>query len=565
MSRKELYIGMTLGLALASFSFAEENSADFFASATADSVADSSVTAVATAPTSASSSTEDAFTLKLSGSHEADYHVPAYTKDGNDRYNNADGSTNNIKTPAFRNDLGAEIRDGTIKAVSHWGFDVTPTTANAQDPNNSWVGSLAIKPYENYISWNPAGFKFSAGYQIFSWGVADRKNPTDNLNPKDYTVGVNPDKIPVLAWDAVWYPSEKLSMEGIVIPSKSTSQYPQDFATTLKGQLLTGIDSFTVSDPATMAGYPVVSSYTVSDVTCAASGTKPKDFVVGTKINCNTSGLDLSFDYLYDMDQYYTPTITTAATTFPVTYGGATVSSSQYYKVSSIVLERKRIHRIGGDAKTTIGKYGLWLESAYSITENDGNDDYSTRKPKLEYTVGGDVNYGPNDTYYANIQYIGTWIPGFDRSFLSDYSGGIPDSTKVGDKSYMQKYYERAMVNSLGLDTEGLMQGATCNLKWELSDALFTPQVTAVYTMPFLYDDTNETRYGALALNPELDFKPVDSFHIKIGSDLYYAWHKVKGESGVRLDTATNAIGAYTPSNNVYIKIVYKWNDEFKK
>ena len=212
--------------------------------------------------------------------------------------------------------------------------------------------------------------------------------------------------------------------------------------------------------------------------------------------------------------------------------------------------------------RLSLGKFGLWLESAYSITENDGSGDYSVRKNRLDYTLGSDVNYGPNDTFYVNLQYIGTWIPGYEKDAAAANSIIIPYGATVASAG---EFYQRAMVNSLGLETEGLMQGVTCNMKWELADALVTPQVTTVYTMPFMYDKTTETRYGALVVNPEIDLKPVDSFHIKFGADLYYAWHKVKGNDGITLDTTTNAIGAYTPSNNIYLKVEYKWNADVKK
>jgi len=135
----------------------------------------------------------------------------------------------------------------------------------------------------------------------------------------------------------------------------------------------------------------------------------------------------------------------------------------------------------------------------------------------------------------------------------------------VSDETYMQNYYERAMVNNVGRDTEGLLQGVTCNVKYEIADALFTPQITAVYAKPYQYDDTNETRYGSVVLNPELDIKPVDSFHILIGSDLYYSWHKLSSDDKITLDTTTDSIGNYTPSNNIYLKVVYKWNADVKK
>jgi hypothetical protein len=330
----------------------------------------------------------------------------------------------------------------------------------------------------------------------------------------------------------VWYASDKLSVEGVAIPLKPVSQYPEDFA---------GL----ITDKAKTLSPNLSPAY--------VSSTEPKDFVAGAKVNYNSSGVDLSLDYLYDMDQFYTPEISIAPTGYPL--------GNPQYKISSVLLERKRIHRFGGDAKTTLGKFGLWLESAYSLTENDGSDDYSVRRNRLDYTLGGDVNYGPNDTYYVNLQYIGTWIPGYDK----DFNATVDIADIYTTQSAALDYYQRAMVNALGLETEGLMQGVTCNMKWELANALVTPQVTTVYTMPFMYDKTDETRYGALAVNPEIDLKPVDSFHIKFGADLYYAWHKVKGDDGITLDTATNAIGAYTPSNNVYLKVEYKWNADVKK
>jgi hypothetical protein len=526
MRREHILVTAALALVLAPASpaLAEDSLEGLFADAAASAPADSDQRPAA----QASAVALEGLTVKLSGTHEFDYHFPAYWQDGNQKY---DGT---LKEPAFRNDVGVELNEGKLKVVSRWQFDASPSLYDRDDPNTGWEGSALLKPNENYISWSPACFKLSAGYQIFAWGVADKRNPTDNLNPRDYTTSAtDPAKIPVLAGDAIWYPNDKLSFEGVFIPAKSDSVYAEDTKSALKGKL---------------SDNPLLSSTSVS---YASSSNKPKDFVAGAKLSYR-SAVDLSLDYLYDLDQYYTPEIATALTPL----GGGAFA----YLPSSVTLDRKRIHRIGGDAKTTLGKYGLWLEAAYDITENSGSDDYSVRKSRLEYTLGGDVNYGPNDAYYVNLQYVGTWIPGYDKDYGADYDNAMYkfNPLKMASESYMQDFWERSMVNAAGFDTEGLVQGVTCNLKWELAEALFTPQLTACYLVPFLYDDTNEKRYGSLALNPELDIKPMDSFHIKIGSDLYYSWHKVDGE--VKLDTTGASLGTFTPSNNVYLKIVYKWN-----
>jgi hypothetical protein len=249
--------------------------------------------------------------------------------------------------------------------------------------------------------------------------------------------------------------------------------------------------------------------------------------------------------YLYDIDPYYTPVVSVTQT--------SALSSSV-----AVALERERLHRFGLDAKTTVGKFGLWTEACYTLTPNSGSGDYSYRKSDLNYVIGADVNFGPNDVGYVNLQYIGTWIPGYDDSFYKDATAGKITTNPT-------EYYERALVNGLGLQTEGLLQGVTTNIKYELADGTFTPQITAVYVVPFLYDDTNAKRYGSLALNPEIDVKPMDSFHIKVGADLAYAWVKTAGSDSVSLDTTTDKIGVYTSSNNVYLKILYKWNYDLKK
>ena len=77
--------------------------------------------------------------------------------------------------------------------------------------------------------------------------------------------------------------------------------------------------------------------------------------------------------------------------------------------------------------------------------------------------------------------------------------------------------------------------------------------------MPFNYDDSSGTRYGNLLLKPEIDFMPVDSFHITAGAILNYAWIKKAGEH-VTLDTTQDSLGIYTPSNHFFVAVSYKWN-----
>ena len=525
MMRKYLILSTAVAFALSGIAFAQENSADLFA----DSGSDATQTQPAATDTAAESpDTGMPFKLSLSGSHEAGFHVPVMPT--------ASNYDTEIKAPALHNDFGVEVQDRNVKLVSHWEFDLLQRQSDAEnnDQRGTWNTLSRIRPLENYISWSPDSFKFAVGYQIYAWGVADKRNPTDNLNPRDYTTGINADKIPVLSADAIWYPSDSLAIEGVYIPFEQSDRWPADYKDAITGSSLSALGA---TDKAVSYGSLSYSS---------------RSAIPGAKVSYRSKAADLSVSYVYDIDQYYTPDITT------VFYPGTG------YVVKSIELERKRIHRFGADAKTTLGKFGLWLEAAYSRTENAGSDDYSVRKSKLDYTAGLDTNFGPNDSYYVNFQLVGSWIPGYDSDYGSDYSYATGfNPTKLGDRAYMLEFYQRSTVNGLGFDNQGYLQGATMNLKFDLMNSLLTPQVTAAYMVPFNYDDSRTKRLGSLALNPELDIMPIDSFHIKLGADLFYAW--IKEDGTVRLDDEHDMIGIYTPSNNVYIKVSYKWNYDLKK
>ena len=521
MKRLHACLGLAILLAWTGLpAFAEENSADLFAEPAGESKTENA--AKPEAP-SAPGSAEKAFTLKFSGSHEFGYHVPA-DKDSYDY-------EGEMKGPAFKNDVGIEIQNGDVKLVSRWAFDILQDrreassasgSGHSNDQYGSWDTLTRLRPLENYLSWSPAGkgVKASFGYQIFAWGVADKANPTDNLNPRDYTSSpIDPAKIPVLAADLLWYPSSTISVEAVFVPFEQTDLWPGNFADAVKAKTKTS----------GAVGYEPLDY-------------SPENFTAGGKLSYRGEAGDYSVSYLYDIDPYYSPTI-----------NGRIYSSAP---TAAITLERDRIHRFGADAKTTVGKFGLWAETCYSLTGWSSGDD-TTRRSKLEYVLGFDFNYGPNDTYYVNFQYLGSFIPGFEY--------GEFDRAQALNPVYGEAFYRRALTDSVGMATEGLLQGLSLNLKFELLDSLLTPELKAVYLVPFQYDDSAKVRYGSLALTFELDLMPVDSFHIVLGTDLAYSWYRERGSNTVRLDTTSDKLGIYTPFNNVYLKVLYKWNYDLTK
>ena len=96
-----------------------------------------------------------------------------------------------------------------------------------------------------------------------------------------------------------------------------------------------------------------------------------------------------------------------------------------------------------------------------------------------------------------------------------------------------------------------------------LLNSLLNPKITIVYLIPLVYDYEHEIRYGALAIRPELDIMPIDSFHIVIGADLFFSWHKVEGEN---VDINYNdTFGAFHNDSNIFIEVRYKWDFTWKK
>jgi len=85
----------------------------------------------------------------------------------------------------------------------------------------------AVIPLEAFLDIDIKQFNLRAGYQIFSWGVADIYNPTDILNPRDYTdiFDFEKDGMPALRFT---YTREKLSFEGIWMPFPLESELPYE-------------------------------------------------------------------------------------------------------------------------------------------------------------------------------------------------------------------------------------------------------------------------------------------------------------------------------------------------
>lgn len=451
------------------------------------------------------------FNISLVGNHSFEFHAPV-TKDNF----NFDGY---IKSPKIKNDFGIEVSFKNLLLISHWQFDII---LNEWGDINKF---LELLPLENYISWSPWKFRFAIGFQNFNWGVGDKINPTDNVNVKDYRHPYNPRKIPSFSISAAFFPVKFLSMEILYIPFYL--QLPSDTA------------------------YDEIEN-TYSDVNISVkSSINPEFFGVGGKINFFFRYVDFSFSYLTQIDPYYS---------LDLELEKEAEYSQNYYSIDKAELINRRIHNIGTDFKTTIGIFGIWFEVCYSITEDLLMELYNIRNHQLKYITGIDFNYGPNSDFYFNLQYFGYYNPMFYADFYKNYDDGEFELNK--SESYYEKFYYRKFTDKLALIREGFLHGISLRMEWPVLNSLLTPSIETIYSIPMIYDTDREARYGNLYINPEFDIMPLDSFHIIIGADLFFSWHKI--ENKLDIDTE-NITGSNYKNNNIYLEVRYKWGIDFKK
>lgn len=439
----------------------------------------------------------------------------------------------NIKAPRFKNDLGIELEYKFLKLVSHWQVDgVVSQTGRIED-------ILQVRPLENSLALSPWKFNIEMGYLYHTWGTADKFNPTDNLNPVDYSLGIDKEKLAVLSAKVEFFPVDFLSLEAVYIPFLANNIYPFDYTAELKERLQT------------------------DNVTLKEAAFDPKTFSLGGKVNFYLQYADFSFSYLYGMDRYLTPEFTLT----PVTAGPATL----FYNVGSLELKRKRVHHFGADFKTNVDRFGIWAELCYTMSEDYLMNRDDLKNHKLAWTTGFDFNYGPDDKFYMNFQYFGTYVPGYYSSLSNDYKettlGGqeLPYET-MKEKSYYESYYNRALTEYLGGNTSGLEMGLAFNMKFpfDVGHLSFEPSLTASYMIPIIYDRDARINYGSLFIKPEFIFSPLDALDIVIGADLYYSWKSKKGSSQVEIDDES-LMGMFHKDSNIYFAVNYRWSFDFYK
>lgn len=215
-------------------------------------------------------------------------------------------------------------------------------------------GESSGKLREGYLNFTAGNTDFRIGKQIIAWGRADRLNPTDNLTPRNFTL-LTPEeddqRMGSLAAKMTYHLQEIL-LTGIWLPTMDNNVFP-------------------------VAPSPGI--YFTEHM--------PHTNSFAVKIDRSGEAVDWSASYFSGLD--INPDITIGAIAPPVT---------------NLIFEHNRIHVLGMDAATAIGRYGLRAEAAYTRTANTGVNDVLVKKPFFYMVMGGDRTFF--DYLNVNVQYF---------------------------------------------------------------------------------------------------------------------------------------------------------------
>lgn len=209
---------------------------------------------------------------------------------------------------------------------------------------------------EAYIDTSLRDLDLRIGKQLIVWGRADRINPTDNLTPRDFTLLV---------------PEDDDQRSGVV--AVKATYYLGDLA--LTGLWLPYFDPHTIPIRRSPG---VALRERVSHAAFSQWAIKIEQ--TGKLVDWSLSffdGLDLFPDIVIDR-------VTTSSL--------------------DLVLKHRRIRVIGADAATTVGRYGLRAEAAYTFTEDSIGNDPRVKNPSFSLVLGGDRTF--LEYLNMNLQYI---------------------------------------------------------------------------------------------------------------------------------------------------------------
>lgn len=398
---------------------------------------------------------------------------------------------------------------------------------------------------EAYISYGRNTFLLSCGNQIFTWGVADSFNPTDWINPRDERNPFECGKMPVASMRVSLFVSDTLAFDCVFVPHKQRNRRFPDESDSVPEEMF----SYVVSGFDTDAGTLEYSHY--RQITYEKDRPDIRSSAAALRVRCLSSDFDTSFSFGYDRDQYFTPDLSLVRQ--------SDMSGAQSgYMIETMTLKRSGLFRFGAEGKMIIDRFGLWSENCFTFNERFDGGSYRRRGSEFVSTEGVDTSYGSGDRGYANLQYNLRFIPDFDSSFYDDYRDGLPDSSMSGDAAYMERYYYRALVQSMGNRHSRYLHTLLAHNEYKIIENRLVIEADAGYQLPVEYNRDNSSRIGVIISGLKMTFTPEDALRLHFGAHHALPLRYCSNNHRLKIDRESEMSESYEKSY-VYAGVDYRW------
>jgi len=356
----------------------------------------------------------------------------------------------------------------------------------AQYPTDAMLWEAYLDIYNLGID----GLDLRVGKQRIAWGTADRMNPTDNLNPDDFSDFFEfGEHVPSLAVKATYNISTRFAIELVWLPSVKPILLPKDLSFTASAE----VENLLAPYQSRMSQSPV--PITIADPKINVS-TPPYDLthsMQAVKIKGILGKIDYSLSYLHGYDDFPIPStiVLSPNQSDPTTLQPEVQTEFFEYNV------------LGFDLAGELAGIGWWAEGALFLP-TEGVNVLITMPNMLDttQTVQEQVEMLGTDAYFKSTL-------GFDYTF----SGG----------TYINFQYLHGIFPERG-DEENINDYFMFKLEQKLSHDRIKLGLAGIYAV-LDWDDTG-SNYAAV-INPEIMWLPYSSIELSLGGLLIDA----EGES----------------------------------
>ncbi|MGQ9630390.1 MAG: DUF1302 family protein [bacterium] len=314
------------------------------------------------------------------------------------------------------------------------------------------------------------------GKQLIAWGKADAINPTDNINPRDYTViSSEPEdqKMGVGALRTTWY-IDNFCVEGVWVPISRPSNTP---IPTMKVTQTVPFLQKTIS--AEIVNDPVL---------------PPENLIKGGEVALKLAGTlgpaDASLSYYAGFD--HTPDLKVRKS--------VTEQTIDY----RIVPKYNRLRVVGGDFAWPIGGWDLRGEGAYFVTEDAEGDNPTVKNPWIQYVLGVGRSFF-DDTLNASVQFI--------RSIIIDYRK--PSDYESAFDRMLAKEFDK-----FNGQIDPIQNSLFARVGYSTLNDTLRPEILAIY----------EIEGRDYLLQPKLSYAFADGVNASIGAIVYGSFREKDDE-----------------------------------